>query len=95
MNLNKNADISVFLRKEGKDISYKFPWNSPLHKTSLTKIAKQCSDTEYELAAMRKRVNEQRDEIYELYELQDRLEQYARKSYLEIHKKRKGRLIAG
>ena len=44
---------------------------------------------------MRKRVNEQQDEIYELYELQDRLEQYARKNYLEIHKKRKGRLIAG
>ena len=29
---------------------------------------------------MRKRVNEQQDEIYELYELQDRLEQYTRKN---------------
>ena len=54
-------------------------------KTSLTKITKQCSDTEYDLAAMRKRVNEQQDEIYELYELQDRLEQYTRKNSLEIH----------
>ena len=54
-------------------------------KTSLTKITKQCSDTEYELAAMRKRVNEQQDEIYELFELQDRLEQYTRKNSLEIH----------
>ena len=30
-------------------------------------------------------VNEQQDEIYELYQLQDRLEQYTRKSSLEIH----------
>ena len=51
----------------------------------LTKITKQCSDTEHELAATRKRVNEQQDEIYEPYELQDRLEQYTRKNSLEIH----------
>ena len=44
-------------------------------------IAKQCYDTEYELVAMRKRVNEQQDEIYELYELQIRLEQYTRKKF--------------
>ena len=49
-------------------------------KTSLTKITKQCVDAEYELAAAKKRVNEQQDEIYELYELQDRLEQYTRKN---------------
>ena len=54
-------------------------------KTSLTKITKQCVDAEYELAAAKKRVNEQQDEIYELYELQDRLEQYTRKNSLEIH----------
>ena len=57
----------------------------PLHKTSITKIAKQCSDTEYELVEIRKRVNEQQDEISELYELQVRLEQYTRKNSLEIH----------
>ena len=39
----------------------------------------------YRLAAVRKRVNEQQDEIYELYELQDRMEQYTRKNSLEIH----------
>ena len=49
-------------------------------KTSLTKITKQCVDAEYELAAAKKRVNEQQDELYELYELQDRLEQYTRKN---------------
>ena len=54
-------------------------------KTSLTKITIQCVDAEYELAAAKKRVNEQQDEIYELYELQDRLEQYTRKNSVEIH----------
>ena len=54
-------------------------------KNSLTKITKQCADAEYELAAARKRVNEQQGEIYELYELQDRLEQYAREKFSEIH----------
>ena len=51
-------------------------------KTSLTKITKQCSDAEYELAAARRRINEQQDEIYELYELQNRLEQDTRKKNL-------------
>ena len=36
-------------------------------------------------SSSRKRVNEQQDEIYELYELQDRVEKYTRKNYLEIH----------
>ena len=34
---------------------------------------------------MRKRVKERQDEIYELYDLQDRLEQYTRKNSLKIH----------
>ena len=51
-------------------------------ETSLTKITKQCSDAEYELAAARKRINQQQDE---LYELQDQLEQSTRKNSLEIH----------
>ena len=54
-------------------------------KTLLTKVTKQCSDNEHELADARKRVNEQQDEIYELYELQDKLERYTRKNSLEIH----------
>lgn len=54
-------------------------------KTSQTKVTKQCANAEYELAAARKRVNEQQDEIYELYELQDRVEQYTRKNSPEIH----------
>jgi len=54
-------------------------------KTSQTKITKRCAEAKYELAAARKRANEQQDEIYELYELQDRVEQYTRKHSLEIH----------
>jgi len=36
-------------------------------------------------SSYRKHVNEQQGEIYELYELQDRLEQYTRKNYLEVY----------
>ena len=49
------------------------------------KITKQCTDAECELAAAKKRVNEQQEEIYELYDCQDKLEQYTRKNSLEIH----------
>ena len=81
------AELTTTVREEKFEITHL--------KTSLTKTTKQCSDTEYELAAIRKRVNEQQYEIYELYELQDRLEQYTRKNSLETHEishklKRKG-----
>lgn len=54
-------------------------------KASLVKITKQCIDAERKLAAAKKCVNEQREEIYELYYLHDKLEQYTRKNLLEIH----------
>jgi len=54
-------------------------------KTSLANITKQCVDIESELTSAKKTVNEQEEEIAELYELQDSLEQYTRKNSLEIH----------
>ena len=74
---NELAELTTTVREQKYEIAHL--------KTSLTKITKQCADTEHELAAARKRINEQQDEIYELYELQDRLEQYTRKNSLEIH----------
>ena len=41
--------------------------------------------TEKELAAAINKTEELQEEIAELYELQDRLEQYTRKNSLEIH----------
>ena len=74
---NEMSELTTTVREQKLEITHL--------KTSLTKITKQCSDAEYELAAAKKRINEQQDEIYELYELQDRLEQYTRKNSLEIH----------
>lgn len=54
-------------------------------KTTLATIQKQCTNNEAELAAARKRIDEQSEEISELYDLQDQLEQYTRKNSLEIH----------
>ena len=52
-------------------------------KTFFDRITKQ--NAERELAATRKILHKQEDEIYELYDLQARLEQYTRKNSLEIH----------
>ena len=41
--------------------------------------------TEKDLATARKTIDEQTEEIAELYDLQDKLEQYTRKNSLEIH----------
>ena len=71
------AELTTTVREQKLEITHL--------KTSLTKITKQCSDAEYELAAARKCINQQQDELYELYELQDQLEQYTRKNSLEIH----------
>ena len=71
------AELTTTVREQKLEITHL--------KTSLKKITKQCSDAEYELAAARKRINQQQDELYELYELQDQLEQYTRKHSLEIH----------
>ena len=57
---NELAELTTTVREQKLEIAHL--------KTSLTKITKQCADAEYELAAARKRVNEQQDEIYELYD---------------------------
>ena len=54
-------------------------------KTTLAKMTKQQDDLETELVAARKKMSEQEEEIAELYDLQDNLEQYTRKNYVEIH----------
>ena len=41
--------------------------------------------TDKELADAKKRINEQEEELSELYDLQDRLEQYTRKNSFEFH----------
>ena len=53
--------------------------------TALAKTQKQQDDLEIQLAAARKKINDQDAEIAELYDLQDALEQYTRKNSLEIH----------
>ena len=47
-------------------------------------MKKQCSNAEQELATAEKHINEQKEEIAELYDLQDQLEQHTRKNSLEI-----------
>lgn len=54
-------------------------------KKQLTKARTQFAATEKELDDAKKRINEQQEEIAELYDLQDRLEQYTRKNSLEFH----------
>ena len=54
-------------------------------KTSLAGLEKQCANSEKDLVAAKKIIDEQSEEIAELYDLQDQLEQYTRKSSLEIH----------
>lgn len=54
-------------------------------KKQLTKSKTQFAATEKELEDAKKRINEQQEEIAELYDLQDRLEQYTRKNSLEFH----------
>lgn len=54
-------------------------------KEALDLTTKQCANAEKELAAVRNQLAEQEGEIAELYDLQDRLEQYTRKNSLEFH----------
>lgn len=54
-------------------------------KEALTKATKERAATEKELVAAINKIDEQQEEIAELYDLQDRLEQYTRKNSLEIH----------
>ena len=54
-------------------------------KTMIVGLEKQCANNEKDLAAARKTIEEQCEEIAELYSLQDQLEQYTLKNSLEIH----------
>ena len=54
-------------------------------RASLNKAMKQFDDAERDLTETRKIVDQQQEEIAELYDLQDHLEQYTRKNSLEIH----------
>ena len=52
-------------------------------KTSQEHTTKQYNEAERELAAARKKIQEQGEEIGELYDLQDKFEQYTRKNHLK------------
>ena len=54
-------------------------------KETLKSAEKASNQLNMSLESLRKKVAEQRDEIYELYDQQDNLEQYTRKNSLEIH----------
>ena len=54
-------------------------------KSHLQKINNQFEEVDKRLYAAKRRVDEQQEEINELYDLQDKLEQYTRKNSLEIH----------
>ena len=54
-------------------------------KISLDMATKDHAEAERALAAAKKPIDEQQEEISELYDLQDNLEQYTRKNTLEIH----------
>jgi len=54
-------------------------------KKQLTKSRTQFAAREKQLNDAKKRINEQQEEIAELYDLQDHLEQYTRKYSLEFH----------
>ena len=54
-------------------------------KTHLQKMDNQYQEIEKQLYAAKRHVEEQQEEISELYDLQDKLEQYTRKNSLEIH----------
>ena len=55
-------------------------------KTTVVGLEKQCANSEKDLAAARKIIDEQCEEIAELYSLQEQLEQYTPKNSLEIHR---------
>lgn len=71
------ADLKRTIQQQKDDIT--------ALKTSLEQTKKQYNEAERELAAARKKIQEQEEEIGELYDLQDKLEQYTRKNSLEIH----------
>ena len=56
-----------------------------LFKTTVASLEKQCANNGEDLVTARRTIEEQCEEIAELYELQDQLQQYTRKNSLEIH----------
>ena len=74
---NEMTELKSTVTKQNADITNL--------KTSLAKCEKKLDEAEKEMAGLRNRLNDQQEEIYELYDLQDRLEQYTRKNSLEIH----------
>ena len=71
------TDLKSTLQKQKDDIT--------ALKASLEHTTKKYNDAERALTAARKKIQEQEEEIGELYDLQDKLEQYPRKNSLEIH----------
>ena len=71
------ADLKRTIQQQKDDIT--------ALKTSLEHTTKQYNEAERKLAAARKKIQEQEEEIGELYDLQDKLEQHTRKNSLEIH----------
>ena len=71
------TDLKSTLQKQKDDIT--------ALKASLEHTTKKYNDAERALTAARKKIQEQEEEISELYDLQDKLEQYTRKNSLEIH----------
>ena len=70
------TDLKSTLQKQKDDIT--------ALKASLEHITKKYNDAERALTAARKKIQEQEEEIGEVYDLQDKLEQYTRKNSLEI-----------
>ena len=71
------TDLKSTLQKQKDDIT--------ALKASLEHLTKKYNDAERALTGARKKIQEQEEEIGELYDLQDKLEQYTRKNSLEIH----------
>ena len=76
-NMTDMTEVKSTVTKQNADITNL--------KTSLAKTEKKLDEAEKEMSALRNRLNNQQEEIYELYDLQDRLEQYTRKNSLETH----------
>lgn len=82
--LRENTKISNELAELRNTVKKQQAENDAL-KVALDKIKKQQDDTETALYAANKKIRDQQEEIYELYDLQDQMEQYSRKNNLEIH----------
>ena len=71
------ADLKRTIQQQKDDIT--------ALKTSLDHTTKQYNEAERELAATRKKIQEQEEEIGEVYDLHNNLKQYTRKNSRKIH----------